>query len=130
MSEKYIDLRDEIVEELHLTESEASGVDAAMRWLQMRPDRAPGRAITEQQLIQLWQVTVEGRSIDDFAQELKDNGITVVPDPEPEQTNAERLVEMIRENGYDIRHNGNRSGAVALALDLDSRGVRAPEGGR
>lgn len=43
-------------------------------------------------------------------------------------TNVERLVEMIRENGYDIRHNGNRSGAVALALDLDSRGVKAPGG--
>lgn len=42
-----------------------------------------------------------------------------------EPTNVERLVEIIRGNGYDIRHNGNRSGPVALALDLDSHGVKA-----
>lgn len=126
MTDKYEDLHDRIADEIHW---DATVIDA-LRWLDDHPEQVPGRTITEQQLIQLWQVTVEGRSIDDFAQELKDNGITVVPDPEPEQTNAERLVEMIRENGYDIRHNGNRSGSVALALDLDSRGVRAPEGGR
>ena len=124
MSEKYIDLRDEIVEELHLTESEASGVDAAMRWLQMRPDRAPGQTITEQQLIQLWQVTVEGRNIDDFAQELKDNGITVVPDPEP--TNAELLVEDLA-GIYGA--NLNWTAKIAISEALAERGwVKAPGG--
>ena len=124
MSEKFIDLRDEIVEELHLTESEASGVDAAMRWLQMRPDRAPGQTITEQQLIQLWQVTVEGRSIDDFAQELKDNGITVVPDPEP--TNAELLVEDLA-GIYGA--NLNWTAKIAISEALAERGwVKAPGG--
>ena len=124
MSEKYIDLRDEIVEELHLTESEASGVDAAMRWLQMRPDRAPGQTITEQQLIQLWQVTVEGRNIDDFAQELKDNGITVVPDPEP--TNAELLVEDLA-GIYGA--NLTWTAKIAISEALAERGwVKAPGG--
>ena len=121
---KFIDLRDEIVEELHLTESEASGVDAAMRWLQMRPDRAPGQTITEQQLIQLWQVTVEGRSIDDFAQELKDNGITVVPDPEP--TNAERLAEALRQT--NPAHGSDLHDIKGLSEALDKAGVKAPEG--
>lgn len=118
---KFIDLRDEIVEELHLTESEASGVDAAMRWLQMRPGTWPGRTITEQQLIQLWQVTVEGRNIDDFAQELKDNGITVVPDPEP--TNAEQIAEIIGKVGSFPSWERR-----LLAEGLDKAGVKAPEG--
>ena len=123
---KFIDLRDEIVEELHLTESEASGVDAAMRWLQMRPGTWPGRTITEQQLIQLWQVTVEGRNIDDFAQELKDNGITVVPDPEP--TNAEKIEALINESEFrPIGYHGVTA-ASALAHELDKAGVKAPEG--
>lgn len=45
-----------------------------------------------------------------------------------EPTNVEKLAELIREIGYDIRHNGRLSGSNALALDLDSRGVKAPGG--
>ena len=126
--------REELARELSdVARSWADGAEIlryieAEGWLRDPAEPVPGQTITEQQLIQLWQVTVEGRSIDDFAQELKDNGITVVPDPEPEPTNVERLVEMIRENGYDIRHNGSRSGSVALALDLDAAGVKAPGG--
>ena len=126
MTEKYIDLAGTIIEDLHLTESEASGADAAMRWLQMHPGQVPGRTITEQQLIQLWQVTVEGRNIDDFAQELKDNGITVVPDPEPEPTNAELLVEDLA-GIYGA--NLNWTAKIAISEALAERGwVKAPGG--
>ena len=85
MSEKYIDLRDEIVEELHLTESEASGVDAAMRWLQMRPDRAPGRAITASEFDEAVESCVtEDATVPPhtFAARL---GVVCVPDPEIEK---------------------------------------------
>ena len=122
MTEKYIDLAGTIIEDLHLTESEASGADAAMRWLQMHPGQVPGRTITEQQLIQLWQVTVEGRNIDDFAQELKDNGITVVPDPEP--TNAEKLEAL-----YDQWLESDAPACrVSFHQFMDDAGVKAPGG--
>ena len=61
-----------------------------------------------------------------YSDALNTFGIEVIPDPMP--TNAEKLTKVIREIGYDIRHNGNRSGPVALALDLDARGVKAPGG--
>lgn len=92
-------------------------------WLRDPAEPVPGQTITEQQLIQLWQVTVEGRSIDDFAQELKDNGITVVPDPEP--TNAEQIAEIIGKVGSFPSWERR-----LLAEGLDKAGVKAPEGGR
>lgn len=92
-------------------------------WLRDPAEPVPGQTITEQQLIQLWQVTVEGRSIDDFAQELKDNGITVVPDPEP--TNAEQIAEIIGKVGRFPSWE-----RWLLAEGLDKAGVKAPEGGR
>ena len=119
MSEKYIDLHDEIADSIHWDATVAD----TLKWLDEHPDRAPGRTITEQQLIQLWQVTVEGRSIDDFAQELKDNGITVVPDPEP--TNAEQIAEIIGKVGSFPSWERR-----LLAEGLDKAGVKAPEGGR
>ena len=119
MTDKYEDLHDRIADEIHW---DATVIDA-LRWLDDHPEQVPGRTITERQLIQLWQVTVEGRSIDDFAQELKDNGITVVPDPEP--TNAEQIAEIIGEVGSFPSWERR-----LLAEGLDKAGVKAPEGGR
>lgn len=117
MADKYEDLHDRIADEIHW---DATVIDV-LRWLDDHRDQAPGRTITEQQLIQLWQVTVEGRNIDDFAQELKDNGITVVPDPEP--TNAEQIAEIIGKVGSFPSWERR-----LLAEGLDKAGVKAPEG--
>lgn len=124
MADKYEDLHDRIADEIHW---DATVIDV-LRWLDDHRDQAPGRTIT----VSKFDEAVESCVTEDatvpphtFAERL---GVVCVPDTKT--TNVERLVEMIRENGYDIRHNGNRSGSVALALDLDSRGVRAPEGGR
>ena len=122
MADKYIDLRGKIAE------AGAPGVGfnairKVLEWLDDHPEQAPKRTmtITEQQLIQLWQVTVEGRNIDDFTQELKDNGITVVPDPEP--TNAEQIAEIIGKVGSFPSWERR-----LLAEGLDKAGVKAPEG--
>lgn len=127
MTDKYINLgpkiagatRKSLTSSCHLAQLEA------LRWLDDHPEQVPKRTmtITEQQLIQLWQVTVEGRNIDDFAQELKDNGITVVPDPEP--TNAEQIEEIIGKVGSFPSWERR-----LLAEGLDKAGVKAPEGGR
>ena len=75
MTEKYIDLRDTIIKDLHLTESEASGADAAMRWLHMNPDQVHGRTITEAELEEAVYASVSRK---DFLARL---GITVIPAP-------------------------------------------------
>ena len=116
MSDKYEDLHDEIADSIHW---DATVLDT-LKWLDEHPDRAPARTITESELIQLWQVTVEGRNIDDFAQELKDNGITVVPDPEP--TNAERLADYVRQMDLTPRS------PEECGRWLDGQGVKAPGG--
>ena len=131
MTEKYIDLEARVKSEVEASIIGEAYVRATLAWLDEHPDQVPGRTIAESELR-----VVAGRLfarwpdlgvfMGHLQRELSDLGITVVPDPEP--TNAERLVEMIRGNGYDIRHNGNRSGSVALALDLDARGVKAPGG--
>ena len=122
MSEKYIDLHDEIADSIHWDATVAD----TLKWLDEHPDRAPARTITESELIQLWQVTVEGRNIDDFAQELKDNGITVVPDPEP--TNRDRLQGWLVEFAERNASCGGERGDCGLAEFLDAHGVKAPGG--
>lgn len=122
MSEKYIDLHDEIADSIHWDATVAD----TLKWLDEHPDRAPARTITESELIQLWQVTVEGRNIDDFAQELKDNGITVVPDPEP--TNRDRLQGWLVEFAERNASCGGERGDCDLAEFLDAHGVKAPGG--
>lgn len=126
MAGKYEDLYGPMIndETFDLTMIERMGALVALQWLDQNPDQVPGRTITESELKDLsHDYYSSARSIDAILSRLN---ITVVPDPKP--TNVERLVEIIRENGYDIRHNGNRSGPVALALELDSRGVKAPGG--
>lgn len=86
------------------------------------PDRVPGWTITASGFDEAVESCItEDATVPphEFAERL---GVVCVPDPEP--TNVELLAELIREIGYDIRHNGRLSGSNALALDLDSRGVR------
>lgn len=127
---KYIDRADRIKNELIVPKADILfGIEYALRFLDDNPGQVPGRTITESDYSDIteWARDYidrgwEGRTV------LADAGITIVPDPEP--TNAELLAELIREIGYDIRHNGRLSGSNALALDLDSRGVKAAGGSR
>lgn len=86
---KYIDLAGTIIEDLHLTESEASGADAAMRWLHMHTDQVPGRTITEIELREAvenssrWTDEGFGRDV------LSHFGIEVVP-PHDRTTSEEK----------------------------------------
>ena len=124
---KYIDPEDTLLQSCHKAHDYPFVMDVkiVLAWLDNHPDQVPGRTITEGDYSDIaeWARNYsnrgwEGRTV------LAGAGITIVPDPDPEPTNAERLAELIREIGYDIRHKGRLSGSNALALDLDSRGVR------
>ena len=121
MTEKYIDLTGAIIEELHLTESEASGADAAMRWLQMRPSQVPGRTITHSRVGK----AMSGRSWDYKAGVLAGLALAdtkQVPDPEP--TNAEKLEAL-----YDQWLESDAPACrVSFHQFMDDAGVKAPGG--
>lgn len=86
------------------------------------PDQVPGQVISASQYSAATRYMNAGdRATFDAGLNLA--GAIVAPDPKP--TNAELIAELIREAGYDIRHNGKLSGSNALALDLDARGVKA-----
>lgn len=90
--------------------------DAAMRWLQMHPDQAPGRTITVSEISKAF-----GTEYVAWARLcLARIGITVVPDPEP--TNVERLRALYME----WEREGPRT--LAFAEWMDIRGVTAPGG--
>ena len=127
MVEKYSDLEERIKRDRDLSLTGLDRVTYTLRWLDRNPSQVPGRTITASEFDEAVESCVtEDATVPPhtFAARL---GVVCVLDPEP--TNAERLTKVIREIGYDIRHNGNRSGSVALALDLDARGVKAPGGG-
>lgn len=109
-------------EALEFTRAELNGVRVALRWLDQHSDRVPGRTMTESEVVEVFEASKSGGGATRTA--LIRHGIKVVPDPAP--TNVEKLVELIREAGYDIRHNGKRSGSVKLAMDLHELGVTAP----
>lgn len=109
-------------EALEFTRAELNGVRVALRWLDQHSDRVPGRTMTESEVVEVFEASKSGGGATRTA--LIRHGIKVVPDPVP--PNVEKLVELIREAGYDIRHNGKRSGSVKLAMDLDGLGVIAP----
>ena len=123
MSEKYTGLTEEI---WRADEGRTSfgSVEMVLDYLDTNPDRAPGRTMTESGCRDLYHAAQYG--VKAFRGELEDQGFAFIADPEP--TNAEKLAKVIREIGYDIRHNGRLSGSNALALDLDARGVKAPGG--
>lgn len=93
--------------------------DAAMRWLQMHPDQAPGRTITVSEISKAF-----GTEYVAWARLcLARIGVTVVPDPEP--TNAQSLSKLLEEFAQLNASCGGEQGDHDLAEFLDARGVRA-----
>lgn len=120
MTEKYIDLHDEIADSIHWDATVAD----TLKWLDANPDQAPGRTITASEFERI----VESCETDDytvpphtFAARL---GVVCVPDPEP--TNAEKLVEDLA-GIYGA--NLTWTAKVAISEALTERGwVKAPGG--
>lgn len=89
--------------------------DAAMRWLQMHPDQAPGRTITVSEISKAF-----GTEYVAWARLcLARIGVTVVPDPEP--TNAEKIIELMGKAPASLNRRD-------LPKWLDEAGVKAPGG--
>ena len=79
---KYIDLTETIIKDLHLTDSEASGVGAAMSWLHMHQDQVPRLTVTASEFDEAVESCVtEDATVPPhtFAARL---GVVCVPDPE------------------------------------------------
>lgn len=119
MTEKYIDLADRIIGNVEACSDYDNGVADALHWLDEHPEAVPGRTITESQADRLW-YDANNSIRDAWSSSLANEGITVVPDPEP--TNAERLEALI---------DGHVSPGItprSLAEWLDGYGVQAPKG--
>lgn len=98
MSEKYIELKPQIVSDYALVGATAvqGGVGIALEWLDRHPDQVPGRTITESEISKAF-----GTEYVAFARLcLARIGITVVPDPEP--TDVEKITRLILENSTDM----------------------------
>lgn len=127
MTEKYIDLASRISNEsgaYHLRDTIIEGV---LEWLDEHPDQVPGRTITESEA---WDIA--GRtfhrwgSVEELASHLRGTfrqlGITVVPDPEP--TNTEKLSAL-----YDQWLESDAPACrVSFGQFMDKAGVKAPGG--
>ena len=120
MTEKYIDLHDEIADSIHW---DATVLDT-LKWLDGHRDQAPGRTITASEFDEAVESCVtEDATVPPhtFAARL---GVVCVPDPEP--TNAELL-------GEDLAgiYGANLpwTAKVAISEALTERGwVKAPGG--
>ena len=122
MVEKYIDLEERIKRDRDLSLTGLDRVTYTLRWLDRNPDQVPGRTITESGCHDLYHAAYYGAKA--FRGELEDLGITVVPDPE--QTNAEKLVEDLA-GIYGA--NLTWTAKVAISEALTERGwVKAPGG--
>ena len=114
MTEKYIDLHDEIADSIHWDATVAD----TLKWLDEHPDQVPGRTITESQIAEAF-----GDEYHYWAKRrLSRIGITVVPDPEP--TNAEKLEAL-----YDQWLESDAPACrVSFHQFMDDAGVKAPGG--
>ena len=122
MVEKYIDLEERIKRDRDLSLTGLDRVTYTLRWLDRNPDQVPGRTITESGCHDLYHAAYYGAKA--FRGELEDLGITVVPDPE--QTNAEKLVEDLA-GIYGA--NLTWTAKVAISEALTERGwAKAPGG--
>lgn len=121
MSEKYIDLFAEI-SRMMMPQDERVGVSTALRWLDEHPDQVPGRTITESEFHETADAHRNGGlGWEDLASRF---GITVVPDPEP--TNTELLEARLLDLLGVVEAIGN-TGVHNMAYELDRAGVKAPE---
>ena len=120
MTEKYIDLHDEIADSIHW---DATVLDT-LKWLDGHRDQAPGRTITASEFDEAVESCVtEDATVPPhtFAARL---GVVCVPDPEP--TNAELLVEDLA-GIYGA--NLTWTAKIAISEALAERGwVKAPGG--
>lgn len=123
-AEKYIDLGRRIADDLRKPWA-STGMADVLRWLDEHPDQVPGRTITESAFLEACEYedqTHRASSPHTYAERVMFAlGVTVVPDPEP--TNTEKLKDLIWDEG---RVSGRR--AQALAEYLDCLGVKAPGG--
>ena len=125
MTEKYIDLASRISNEsgaYHLRDTIIEGV---LEWLDEHPDQVPGQTITRSTMHELisehFYTPVREIDVEVYTEAL---GRLVVPDPEP--TNAEKLVEDLA-GIYGA--NLNWTAKVAISEALTERGwVKAPGG--
>lgn len=97
MTDKYIDLAGRIKRDR--SAGPITGFDGetyALRWLDQNPEACPGRTITMTQLRAGMKAEgiAEGEEFEQFwTGTLGNFGITVVPDPDPEPSNAELIDE-------------------------------------
>ena len=119
MSGKYIDLADRIGEgaEYSNTASFCLGIECALRWLDEHPDQVPGRTLTRSDMVEAFGEEYAGWATHRLAR----IGYTIVPDPEPEPTNAEKLNSLYGEWADDPSPT-----KLALGEWLELRGVKAP----
>ena len=121
MTSKYIDLTDRIGEgaEYSNTTSFRLGIECALRWLDEHSAQVPVRTITKSELEdatrEVWGYCARESDIRFLAY----FGILVVPDPEPEPTNADILADFVRQLSRTVMS------AEECGKWLDERGVKA-----
>lgn len=127
MVENYADLRDTIINDSDGAAQNAcsdfdAGVLVALEWLDEHPDQVLGRTITRSTMHELisehFYTPVREIDVEAYTEAL---GRLVVPDPEPEPTNAEKLKAVLDAIGDST--DGYRE---HLASRLDDAGVKAP----
>ena len=117
MSGKYIDLADRIGEgaEYSNTASFCLGIECALRWLDEHPDQVPGRTLTRSDMVEAFGEEYAGWATHRLAR----IGYTIVPDPEPEPTNADILADFVRQLSRTVMS------AEECGKWLDEHGVKA-----
>ena len=120
MTNKYIDLADRIGEgaEYSNTTSFCLGIECALRWLDEHPDQVPGRTLTRSDMVEAFGEEYAGWATHRLAR----IGYTIVPDPEPEPTNADILADFVRQLSRTVMS------AEECGKWLDERGVKATGG--
>ena len=117
MSGKYIDRAGRIGEgaEYSNTTSFCLGIECALRWLDEHPDQVPGRTLTRSDMVEAFGEEYAGWATHRLAR----IGYTIVPDPEPEPTNADILADFVRQLSRTVMS------AEECGKWLDERGVKA-----
>lgn len=120
--EKYINLAGTIIERLDVPCGDIRrGIVEALAYQDRHPDQVPGRTITESE----FQGNL-GVYSEPWAREfLSGFGITVVPDPDPEPTSAERWETFCKKLGINL----TPWQIDYLVEAMDKSGVKASEAG-
>ena len=123
---KYIDLEPQVSDYYGTSpgQERRAGICDALRFLDSHPEQVPGRTITESELRRL----IHKHLPDETTEEqlfmlMADLGITVVPDPDPEPTNAEKLTSLYERWRQDTDGMG-----ISVGAWMEKHGVKAPGG--